>query len=210
MRKSIGRLSVWSSVDCMLREHIRNGFCDYIFNVINDNVMFNTVYSVRECCAIVIYEIWIFGSIRSVETKRPIGTPRARGKHEMKFFHLWTIFAAFESIRSIWMWRDLKKTGRGGSELDRESCLHYFIRQLGCGQILAIENTITFLSSHSRPLTHFSFSPTPSMLNSTSRAVESQPKEAPTPKSQRFHWHECENVWRIDKLCSLFSGQVFI
>lgn len=29
---------------------------DY-FHVINDNVMFNTVYAVRECCAIVIYEI---------------------------------------------------------------------------------------------------------------------------------------------------------
>lgn len=147
-----------------------------------------------------------------LERKRPIGTPCARGKHELKFFHFCELFSQrsnrIESVISINLKSRGKKGRRGGSELDRESCLHYFIRQLDCGQMPAIEHTITFLSSHSRPLTHFIFSP--AMLNSTNRAVESLPKRSTNTKSQRFHWHGCENVWRIDKLCSLFSGQEFI
>lgn len=61
MRKSIGWLSfAWLSIACYAST-FETEF-DY-FHVINDNLMFNTVYPVRECCMIVIYEIWIIGRL---------------------------------------------------------------------------------------------------------------------------------------------------
>lgn len=160
MRKSIAQLSFTSSIACYAST-FETEF-DY-FHVINDNAMFNTVRSVRSwmLCDCDLRDMNLL-PIVSVATERPIGTPCALGEHEMDFFRRWTVFAALKCLETIW--NEKRKRRHRSRSRSWESCLHYLIRQLVCEQIPAIEHTITFLSSHSRPLTHFSFSAASSML----------------------------------------------
>lgn len=79
--------------------------------------------------------------------KRPIGTPCARGKHEMKFFRLVNYFRSIQidsnrCFRSIVDGERWDGSGGGVSDLDRESCLHYFIfGNWIVGKFFAIEHT---------------------------------------------------------------------
>lgn len=135
--------------------------------------------------------------------KRPIGTPCALNEHEMNFFRRRTIFAALKCFETIWNEKRKRRHRSRSRSRSWESCLHYLIRQLVCEQIPAIEHTITFLSSHSRPLTHFSFS----AASSTNRVFNLCKKKYEQLKSE---FTECENVWRIDEFETLFLGQEFI
>lgn len=169
LRKSIAWLGSLRRLH-VTRAHTFETKFDY-FHVINDNVMFNTVYSVSWMlcdCDLRDMNLW---PMVSVAAERPIhGTPCALRTWKTRIAFLspvkWFesgVFNQFEFEPNTYV----TEAEDEAPNLIWESCLHYFIRQLDCGQILAIEHTITFLSSHSRPLTHFSFSPAPSMLDST-------------------------------------------
>lgn len=151
--------------------------------------------------------------------KRPIGTPCARGKHEMKFFRLLNYFRSIQidsnrCFRSIVDGERWEGGGGGVSDLDRESCLHYFIRQLDCEQILCHRtHTITFLSSHSRPLTHFSFSlqhPMRCLTICANRAGKSLPKRSINTRHSTASTTVKMCGESINFFFSLFSGQEFI
>lgn len=175
---------------------------DY-FHVINDNAMFNTFYLVGECsCDCDLRDMNLVDRLYLVlfGIKRPIDAPYGNKTHTKSIsFHLWTIFAAWKSFESLFGFFfpfpnriELEKKNIIVADVEEKAAPNSIANRV-CIILLCQrkflhthKHTITFHSSHSEPLTHFSFFPFAEFVYKNQTATTTNPMRK-APKIV-IHW----------------------